>query len=61
MTSPVLPIRPDEVPWEGQIPADVDITHFQFNPRSELSKPYLVTEHGNARKPAAAQHGVPVA
>ena len=46
----VLPIRPDE-PWEGQIPADVDITHFQFNPRSELSKPYLVTEHGNARKP----------
>lgn len=46
----VLPIRPDE-PWEGQIPADVDIRTFQFNPRSELSKPYLVTEHGNARKP----------
>ncbi|RQO81662.1 glycosyltransferase [Acidovorax sp. FJL06] len=46
----VLPIRPD-APWEGQIPADVDITHFQFNPRTELAKPYLVTEHGNARKP----------
>ena len=46
----VLPIRPD-APWEAQIPADVDVAHFQFNPRSELSRPYLVTEHGNARKP----------
>ncbi len=46
----VLPIRPD-APWAGQIPADVDITHFQFNPRCELDTPYLVTEHGNARKP----------
>ena len=46
----VLPIQP-EAPWAGQIPADVDITHFQFNPRCELDTPYLVTEHGNARKP----------
>ncbi|KRC28708.1 MULTISPECIES: glycosyltransferase [unclassified Acidovorax] len=46
----VLPIKPDQ-PWDSQIPADVDITHFQFNPRSEPSRPYLVTEHGNARKP----------
>ncbi len=46
----VLPIRPD-APWEPQIPDDVDITHFQFNPRVEIGKPYLVTEHGNARKP----------
>ncbi|CAM3468645.1 glycosyltransferase [Paracidovorax anthurii] len=46
----VLPIRPD-APWEPQIPDDVDITHFQFNPRAEIAKPYLVTEHGNARKP----------
>lgn len=46
----VLPIRPD-APWEPQIPADVDIVHFQFNPRTELQRPYLVTEHGNARKP----------
>ena len=46
----VLPIRPDQ-PWAGQIPPDVDITHFQFNPRCELDTPYLVTEHGNARKP----------
>ena len=46
----VLPIRPD-APWEPQIPADVDVAHFQFNPRCELARPYLVTEHGNARKP----------
>lgn len=46
----VLPIRPDQ-PWAGQIPPDVDITHFQFNPRCELQTPYVVTEHGNARKP----------
>lgn len=46
----VLPIRPD-APWDSQIPADVDITHFQFNPRTEIGTPYLVTEHGNARKP----------
>ena len=37
-------------PWEEQIPADVDIAHFQFNPHIELDRPYLVTEHGNARK-----------
>ena len=46
----VLPIRPD-APWEPQIPTDVDVAHFQFNPRSELQRPYLFTEHGNARKP----------
>lgn len=51
---PVLPIRPDE-PWEGQIPSNVDIAHFQFNPRTELSRAYLVTEHGNARKPEPLQ------
>lgn len=46
----VLAIRSD-APWAQQIPADVDIVHFQFNPRSEPGRPYLVTEHGNARKP----------
>lgn len=46
----VLPLRPNE-PWDSQIPSDVDITHFQFNPHAELSRPYLMTEHGNARKP----------
>ncbi|MCW5232180.1 glycosyltransferase family 4 protein [Verminephrobacter eiseniae] len=43
-------LQPD-VPWEAQIPASVDITHFQFNPRTDVDRPYLVTEHGNARKP----------
>ena len=37
-------------PWEKQIPADIDITHFQFNPQTLPETPYLVTEHGNARK-----------
>lgn len=46
----VLPIRPDQ-PWDAQIPADVDIAHFQFNPGMDVSRPHLVTEHGNARKP----------
>lgn len=46
----VLPIRPGE-PWDAQIPSNVDITHFHFNPHTELSRPYLMTEHGNARRP----------
>ena len=46
----VLPLQPNQ-PWDAQIPADVDIAHFQFNPHVELDRPYLVTEHGNARKP----------
>lgn len=37
--------------WEAQIPDGVDIIHFQFNPGQEFDRPYLVTEHGNARKP----------
>ena len=46
----VLPIDTNR-PWAEQIPDDVDIAHFQFNPHVELDRPYLVTEHGNARKP----------
>ena len=46
----VLPIDTAR-PWAEQIPDDVDIAHFQFNPHVELDRPYLVTEHGNARKP----------
>lgn len=46
----VLPIQPD-APWDAQIPADVDVAHFQFNPRTVPNRPHLVTEHGNARKP----------
>jgi glycosyltransferase involved in cell wall biosynthesis len=34
-----------------QIPVDIDIVHFQFNPAFDLDadfdKPYVVTEHGN--------------
>lgn len=49
----VLPVRP-ELGWERQIPADVDLAHFQFHPKftpdTEPATPYLVTEHGNARK-----------
>jgi glycosyltransferase involved in cell wall biosynthesis len=34
-----------------QIPSDIDIIHFQFNPAFDLDmefdKPYVVTEHGN--------------
>ena len=45
----VLPIDTKR-PWQEQIPADIDITHFQFNPHTPPDTPYLVTEHGNARK-----------
>lgn len=43
----VLPLQRD-VPWEAQIPAGVDITHFQFNPNIPLSFPHVVTQHGNS-------------
>ena len=47
----LLRIRPER-PWREQVPGDVDIVHFQFNPRLDtedaLGKPYLFTEHGNA-------------
>ena len=28
----VLPLQPNQ-PWDAQIPADVDVTHFQFDPQ----------------------------
>ena len=38
-----------EKSWQEQIPADVDVVHFQFQPQGEkLDIPYVVTEHGNA-------------
>ncbi len=46
----VLPLQPNQ-PWDAQIPADVDLTHFQFDPHTLPSTPYLVTEHANARDP----------
>lgn len=42
----VLPLRED-LTWEQQIPDDVDLVHFQFNPGVELKMPYLMTQHGN--------------
>lgn len=32
-----------------QIPADVDLVHFHFEPNSEVEKPLLITCHENAR------------
>lgn len=46
----VLPLQPQQS-WDEQIPKDVDITHFQFDPHSLPSTPYVVTEHANARHP----------
>lgn len=46
----VLVIDP-AVDLRQQIPADVDVVHFQFNPTFDLDvdfdKPYVLTEHGN--------------
>lgn len=46
----ILPIQ-SEQPWHAQIPDDIDIVHFQFNPQFETEDafeyPYLFTEHGN--------------
>lgn len=47
--APVLPLRTD-LPWNAQIPDDVDLVHFQFHPKQPIDKPHLMTEHGNARK-----------
>ncbi len=57
--APVQAIDPAQS-WAAQIPADVDVAHFQFNPglASSPQQPaphcaWLVTEHGNARSGAA--------
>ena len=41
----------EEVDWQSQIPADVDVVHFQFNPGLELTldRPWLMTQHGNSQ------------
>lgn len=45
----VVEIDPS-IPIEGQIPADVDVVHFNsYNP-NELDRPYIVTWHGNFLK-----------
>lgn len=43
----VLPLQRD-IPWEAQVPAGVDITHFQFNPNVPLNVPHVITQHGNS-------------
>jgi glycosyltransferase involved in cell wall biosynthesis len=48
--APVLEIKPEQ-PVLQQIPTGFDVVHFQFNPGGEPSYPYLVTEHGNTKKP----------
>ena len=41
----------EELDWQSQIPADVDVVHFQFNPGLELTldRPWLMTQHGNSQ------------
>jgi Glycosyl transferases group 1 len=36
--------------WQTQIPDDVDLVHFQFNPGLDLTldRPWLMTQHGNS-------------
>ena len=45
--APVLHLCED-VSLQAQIPRDVDIAHFHFDPGETLSMPWLFTEHGNA-------------
>jgi glycosyltransferase involved in cell wall biosynthesis len=51
----VITLRRD-LPWRAQMPAGVDLVHFQFNPGSgqsgDMDFPYLVTEHGNSKSAA---------
>ncbi|MDP2264063.1 MAG: glycosyltransferase [Hydrogenophaga sp.] len=42
--NPQLPVLP-------QVPAGFDVVHFQIHPGIEPDYPYLVTEHGNSRRP----------
>ena len=42
----VIHIRPG-ASWNAQVPRDVDLAHFHFNPEEDLDAPYMVTEHGN--------------
>ena len=49
----LLPLQPDK-PWHTQVPDDVDLVHFHFDPRlasdDALGKPFVFTEHGNAHR-----------
>ncbi len=39
-------------PIETQIPKDIDLVHLNFKPQDRISRPYLITMHGN---PAPAE------
>jgi glycosyltransferase involved in cell wall biosynthesis len=43
--APVI-IRNNALPLEAQIPADIDIVHFNTNNPPKISKPYIITQHG---------------
>lgn len=40
-------ILKSNIPYNDQIPNDVDLVHFNLDPKEEINKPYLVTVHGN--------------
>lgn len=42
----VIPIQKDR-PWNAQIPTDIDLVHFHFDPRENIDRPWLMTEHTN--------------
>lgn len=48
--APVIALN-DALPWDAQIPPDVDLVHFQFDPGAGPSRPWLMTEHGNSKLP----------
>jgi glycosyltransferase involved in cell wall biosynthesis len=48
--APIIAINP-RVPLAQQIPSGFDVVHFHFDPGFELGTPWLMTEHGNTRKP----------
>jgi glycosyltransferase involved in cell wall biosynthesis len=48
--APVIAINPRQS-LLSQIPAGFDVVHFHFDPGFELGTPWLMTEHGNTRKP----------
>ncbi len=45
----VIPIR-EGVRWQDQIPANIDIAHFHFDPREPLTGPHIITEHTNNKQ-----------
>lgn len=44
----VIPFEP-QAPVNSQIPAMTDLIHFHITPKEPVSKPYLVTIHGNPK------------